>query len=446
MTRREELQRAIQRGATLLHDTSKLERELASLPPDPARCLHAVALDGLLTTPTPAPPFVIEGLVPARVVTLLGGHGGAGKSIVGLTLAAHVAGGAHTWADHRIADGTALYVSLEDSGEVVRYRLRKIVEEYGLDATRIARRLVVVDGTGADAALGFELNDMGQRRLALTAAHAEVAELAAGAKLVVIDNASDAFDANENERRMVRAFIRSLAKIASENDAGMILLAHIDKAAARNGSQGNTYSGSTAWHNSARSRLALVSNEGAVELVPEKLNFGRVANPIALAWSETGVLLPVSRSAGGAKREDAEHIMAAMRAARAAGVDVGAARTGSVTTHTALSTFDELPAHLQGARGKRAFWSAVGKLQASGAIQLQEIVTGQRKKKNVLVIAGCAESETSESARAKSPHPYALNSAHRDEGIAPVCAKSAPNDPAQFGAEEERPIWEADDD
>ena len=407
-----------------------------------SRTLAAVPLEGLLATPTPAPPFAIEGLIPARVVTLLGGHGGAGKSMVGLTLAAHVASGAHTWAGHRVSDGTALFVSLEDGGEVVRYRLRRIIEEYGLDAERIARRLVVVDGTAGDAALGFELNDMGQRRLALTTTHAEVVELAAGAKLVVIDNASDAFDANENERRMVRAFIRSLAKIASENDAGMILLAHIDKAAARNGSQGNTYSGSTAWHNSARSRLALVSNEGAVELVPEKLNFGRVADPIALAWSETGVLLPVSRSAGEAKREDAEHVIAAMRAARAAGVDVGAARTGSVTTHATLATFDELPAHLKGARGKRAFWSAVGKLQASGAIQLQEIVTGQRKKKNVLVISDCAKAATDDCARAKPPHPYALNSAHRVEGIAPVCAKSAPNDSAQFGAEEERPIWQ----
>lgn len=355
---------------------------------DRARALVAVSLEGLLTTPTPAPPFVIECLVPARVVTLLGGHGGAGKSIVGLTLAAHVAGGAHTWANHRVADGTALYVSLEDSGEVVRYRLRKIVEEYGLDATRIARRLVVVDGTGADAALGYELNDMGQRRLVLTAAHAEVAELAAGAKLVVIDNASDAYDANENERRMVRAFIRSLAKIASENDAGMILLAHIDKAAARHGSQGNTYSGSTAWHNSARSRLALVSNDGAVELVPEKLNFGRVADPIALAWSDTGVLLPVSRSAGDQGNDDSEHVMAAMRAAQAAGVDVGAARTGPATAQSVLSTFDELPSHLRGSKGRRPFWSAVGKLQSSGRIVQTEIVTGQRNRRKVLAFVG----------------------------------------------------------
>lgn len=444
MTRREELRKAIQRARTLLHDTSKLEKELESLPDEPVQGLLAVAIDELMTSAPPAPFFVIERLVPASVVTLLGGHGGAGKSLLGLTLAAHVAGGAHTWAGYRIEDGRALYVSLEDPGDVVRWRLRKIIEAYGLDAERVARRLVVVDGTEGNTEIACEVSDHGQRQMVLTSAYTEIRELALGARLIVVDNASDGFGGNENERRAVRFFIRALARIAKENEAGLILLAHIDKAAARMGAQGNTYSGSTQWHNSVRSRLALVANEGVVELVAEKLNLGKkVENPISLTWTEGGVLLPVSRSADDSKPADAEHVIAAMRAARAAGVDVGAARTGSVTTHTALATFDELPAHLQGARGKRAFWSAVGKLQASGAIQLQEIVTGQRKKKNVLVLTECAEAAANESARAESPHPYALNSAHRDAGSVPVCAEGAPKRLAQTSAgERERPIWD----
>lgn len=389
------------------------------------QALRPVDLSGLLTAPTPAPAYVITGLIPRRVVTLLGGHGGAGKSIVGLTLAAHVAAGEHTWAGHRIEDGRALFVSLEDPGDVVRYRLRRIVEAYGLDSTKVERRLTVLDGTGSDATLAGEVNDLGVRRLAFTAGLAELEDAAQGHRLIVIDNASDAYAGNENERRQVRGFIRELGRIAHDHDAGLILLAHIDKAAARNGSLGNSYSGSTAWHNSVRARLALAANDGVVELVPEKLNHGKLAEPITLQWTDSGVLVPVdrARTAAGGQADD-EAVMAALRAAHAAGVDVGAGRTGTGNARLTLETFDELPAHLRGSRGNRAFWGAMGRLQAGGKVQRAEIVTGQRKRKTVLILAECASSESLESARAYSPHPYALEGAHRGAGFAQVCAGS----------------------
>src|SRR5690625_5910278 len=91
-------------------------------------------------------------------------------------------------------------------------------------------------------------------------------------ELIVIDIASDAYDENENSRRDVRFFIRALATLARANDAAVVLLAHIDKVAARNGGGGNDYSGSTAWHNSARSRIALMQDpnhqEDGVSLIP----------------------------------------------------------------------------------------------------------------------------------------------------------------------------------
>ena len=75
----------------------------------------------------------------------------------------------------------------------------------------------------------------------------------------------------------------------------MLLLAHIDKQAARGGAAGNNYSGSTAWHNSSRSRLALVPTDDGVELHQEKLNLGaRLDAPIELSWSADGLLKPLS--------------------------------------------------------------------------------------------------------------------------------------------------------
>lgn len=391
--------------------------------------LRMVSLKNLLTTPAPAPPYAIAGLVPRRVVTLLAGHGGAGKSIIGLTLAAHLAGGAHTWAGFTVEDGRALFVSLEDPGDVVRHRLRKIVETYSLDAAKIERRLTVLDGTAGDATLAGEVNDAGVRRLAFTATLAELADAARGHRLIVIDNASDAFSGNENERRQVRAFIRELARIAVENDAGLILLAHIDKNAARHGSNGQSFSGSTAWHNSARSRLALTRSEiGTIELVHEKSNFGPLADPLPLEWATSGVLLPMRHKTGTSAPDDAAGVLAALEAAQAAGVDVGTGRTGNGNAHAILSTFSELPDSLKGARGRRAFWAAVGMLQKAGRITTTTITTAQRKPKKVLI---CADSVAPVQSAPIPPHPLAQYM--RTQG-APTCASSAPIESAQTGA------------
>ena len=356
--------------------------------------LRPVDLSGLLATPTPAPPYVITGLIPRRVVTLLGGHGGAGKSIVGLTLAAHVAGGARTWASFTVEDGRALYVSLEDPGDVVRYRLRKIAEAYALDTAKVERRLTVLDGTGSDATLAGEVNDMGVRRLTFTSSLAELEDAAQGQRLIVIDNASDADAGNENERRQVRQFIRELGRIAHDNDAGLILLAHIDKSAARNGSQGNSYSGSTAWHNSVRARLALAANDGVVELVPEKLNHGKLADPITLEWTDTGVLIPTDRRAAQASAEaaraeqaadDAVHIAQAVRAAHETGITVPAATTGPKTARHVLVAFPELPDHLKGRDNAERFTRALVHALRQFLIVEQEYRDNHRHQKRRFV-------------------------------------------------------------
>lgn len=413
-----------QRAEAAMADLAKRQREAVGL--------RLVAVD--LHTDHPPPAHVIDRLVPRGVVTLLGAHGGAGKSVLALTLAAHVATG-RTWAGHGIDHGRALFVSLEDPGTLVNFRLRKIADAYGLDQDTIAANLSILDGSDTDAALAGETREDGVTRLGHTSAMGELRQAAKGSSLIVVDNASDAADFNENDRRMVRGFVRRLAQVARENDAGLILLAHIDKLAARNGAQGNTYSGSTAWHNSARSRLALVNSEGAVELWQEKAQFGSLVEPIRLHWSEHGVLLPLASAAAHTqKQDDAGHVLAALRAAWAAGVDVSAARTGPTTTQHVLSTFDELAKHLRGAPGRLAFWSALGKLQASGKVTKVEIVTGARNRKTVLVAGDCVGPVGSESACVISPHPYGDISRHEGAG---VCVGSAwvPNgEPTQTNA------------
>ena len=70
-----------------------------------------------------------------------------------------------------------------------------------------------------------------------------------GVGLVVVDNASDAYGGDEIQRRQVRAFMRSLAKVVRPTNGAVLLLAHVDKTTSRSkkADGGEGYSGSTAW-------------------------------------------------------------------------------------------------------------------------------------------------------------------------------------------------------
>jgi len=176
-------------------------------------------LSAHITLPVP----VVESLVPRGEVTLVGGHGGAGKSVLGLILAAHVAAG-KTWAGLTCTQGRVLIASLEDDANLVNYRLSRIADAYALDRDVIEDNITIVDGSDTDAALVSEMSEYGTARIIDMAAMEELREDADGCVLIVVDNASDAFDGNENNRRQVRGFMRRLKQVARENDAGLILL------------------------------------------------------------------------------------------------------------------------------------------------------------------------------------------------------------------------------
>ena len=88
---------------------------------------------------------------------------------------------------------------------------------------------------------------------------------------------------NENSRTQVRQFIQgALGKIAREANCGVLLCAHPSANGLSNGS-GN--GGSTAWHNTVRSRLYLSSNEEGIRtLSRKKANYCSVGEEIKLKW------------------------------------------------------------------------------------------------------------------------------------------------------------------
>ncbi|MEZ5608047.1 MAG: AAA family ATPase [Burkholderiaceae bacterium] len=255
-----------------------------SFAPEPL--LMPVDVAGVLTRPSPPPCFVWDGYAPRGVVTLLGAHGGTGKSTIALMLAAAVATGRELFG---IATEAApvVFASFEDGAHIVRHRLAHICQCWGINPGELAA-LHIVDGTANPELFACEGRGPGD----VTPAYAELLALVrqTGAGLVIVDNASDAYGGDEIQRRQVRAFMRALAVIAREGDAAVLLLAHVDKGTSRKErSDTEGYSGSTAWHNSARSRIFMSRDDGVLTLAHQKSNLAKLREPLALQWPEGGL-------------------------------------------------------------------------------------------------------------------------------------------------------------
>jgi len=320
----------------------------------------------------PTPEFNVGDLVPKSVATLFASHGGFGKSSMILTLIAHIACGVR-WAGLRMKQQRCLYVSLEDAEDIVLYRLGKIAREYSLDPDVVADNVTILDGSALEMPLVVEQVYEGVRTVVRTAAMYEVEREAVDHGFIAIDNASDAFGGNENDRGQVRAFIKMLNTMAKANNACLALLAHVDKAGARDGTKGNSYSGSTAWHNSVRSRLALVKVDGQAMLVHEKSNFWALQESISIEW-QGPVPVPKGRDrvlesmrAEKAAGDDADLVMHVIELAVASGITVTAAQSGSRTTYHVLKDFPEMTLPDNRA-GKARFWAAITKLRRDSRI------------------------------------------------------------------------------
>ncbi len=271
------------------HDALKVLLSRASQPAPPPLPFAVVPFADLAAAEPAPPAFVWGGLIPAGHVTLLAAHGGTGKSMVALMLAVAVALGLPLFgiATRR---GIVAFYSGEDGAGLLRHRLRLVCRCMGVNIEDLAGRLFILDATDDDPTLFAEVSAAGRREGVTTATFAGLREFIAahGVSLLVVDNASDAFDASEIDRARVRGFMRALARIARERDAGVLLLAHVDKGTSRGERAGTEgYSGSTAWNNSARSRLFMSRDkDGGLLLEHQKHNLGRLREPLRLVWPE----------------------------------------------------------------------------------------------------------------------------------------------------------------
>jgi len=264
--------------------------ELPDTPsPNAPTLLRPVGVADIYKNPPMPPQFIWDGYLPRGVVTLFGAHGGTGKSMLALMLAVSAALGRSLFGIQTTRCKT-VFASLEDGEGIVRWRLAQICECWVVDPSELDGWLTIVDGTDSPELFACEGRGAGEE----TSSYFELEQLAADktAGLLIVDNASDAYGGDEIQRRQVRAFMRSLGRIAKQNNSVVLLLAHVDKQTSRSkrSDNGEGYSGSTAWHNSARSRIFMSrSDSGQLTLEHQKSNFGKKRDPIHLTWRDGGL-------------------------------------------------------------------------------------------------------------------------------------------------------------
>lgn len=262
--------------------------------PEPAVTIPTVDVAGVWDNPSPEPDFVWDKHIPRGHVCLLSGHGGSGKSTAALQMCVAVAMGLPLWGVPT-TQGPVVFFSGEDAGPILRHRLAAICHNLNVNPHLLAQRLLVLDAT-SEPVLYRELAEFGRHTLEPAPVFHRLAEILTERQpaLCVVDNASDAYEANENDRAQVRAFVRGLASLGRQgSNPAIMLLTHTPKASIRGG--GESYSGSTAWHNSARARLSLAPDRddtSRVVLSLDKMNLAPMtAEPLRLARTMGGVLV-----------------------------------------------------------------------------------------------------------------------------------------------------------
>lgn len=255
---------------------------LASLP--------ASELDGVEPPPRE---WHVSDLIPARTVTILTGDGATGKSLLALQLAVATAINSR-WIGNEVRFGRCLFLTAEDEVDELHRRLFAIGKAEGFELS-VLENLHISSLAGEDAVLAFP--DRKTNMLTPTPLFGRLRATvdALRPSLIVLDTLADLFGGNEVDRAQARQFVGMLRGLAIDYDTTILLLAHPSLSGM---SSGSGSSGSTAWNNSARSRLYLrrvlrmdgqtpVEDDPDIrELATVKANYGRSGGKTEIRWSE----------------------------------------------------------------------------------------------------------------------------------------------------------------
>lgn len=269
--------------------------------------LELVVASSLAGLPVPPQKWLVKDIIPADNVTLLGGDGGTGKSLLALQLAEAVALGG-TWLAMPVEQGVVLYLSAEDEIDEL-HRRTKIISA---DMWSLSN-LVFAPLAGKDAILAAPAGKEGL--LKETALFERLRKTIARLRpsVMILDTLADLFGGDEVKKIHARSFVSMLRGLALDFEITVILLFHpsVNGMASGSGTSGNV-----GWSNSVRSRLyldRLKNNDGTENnsnlrtLTVKKANRSAAGLVLPLRYDagkfvQEGALAPVNDVGGQAER------------------------------------------------------------------------------------------------------------------------------------------------
>lgn len=312
---------------------------------------HPVALNwNSMPENPPEITFVIPGWMPDKVVTLFAAHGGTGKSYMSIYIALCLATGRHPFVLGQCIPRTkVLLYSAEDNLDVMMVRIKHYMRFLGLQREELVNWLKVLDATECDNVLFAGEERVNGRTTARF--HWLAREVKSfSAQVLIFDNASDAIDANENDRAKVRQFMSALKRLAP----AVLLLSHVDAASSMaNIGDAKGYSGSTGWHNSARSRwfMARSKENDEVVLTLPKVNYAKAGAEVVIRWNDEHKLFEVCGVRQGIARATDHSVFLLMLVQKA--VDLGKTVSPATTTPASVwNTIKDMPDCPHGLKSK----------------------------------------------------------------------------------------------
>ena len=270
--------------------------------------------------PVPPREWHVQDMIPGRNVTLLGGDGGIGKSLLAKQLAVSTVLGI-PWIGVDVKKGPVIFLTAEDDVDEVHRRLFDITRGYNNDFEKLTDFQVIAIA-GLEALMAVP--DGRSNKIVSTPLFDELKAKIARVRpaLVILDTLADVFGGDEIQRAQARQFIGMLRGIAIQNSCAVLLLSHPSLSGMANDTG---TSGSTGWNNSVRSRLYLkteaVSGTAKSDvrvLEVKKSNYAPAGNEIKLEW-KSGIFVSKSSTIGmsggavkAAKYAEAEAIFLAL--------------------------------------------------------------------------------------------------------------------------------------
>jgi AAA domain len=167
-------------------------------------------------------PEIIQGILGPQSVGVMAGVPNAGKTFLGLDLAAHVAAN-QPWFGRKVTGGPVLYVASEAPGSV-KIRARVVVSEKFKDKPSLPLYIVT-----AAPALGDEVEHVAECSRLLATIQAIQSDEGETVRLVVIDTLASVLGGGEENSNGMLLVAKCAKYLATNTEAAVLLIHHPNK-------------------------------------------------------------------------------------------------------------------------------------------------------------------------------------------------------------------------